>query len=357
MAEEQIRIPRVKLGNQGFEISPEVRVGPGARGLSPVVVLGGGGCRCKLEGWVWVAPIWRGRVPSSGSGHKGGGGRRVAGYGRVGGGGSGSRRSGVGVSRRRGMGAEGEGVVASPGLGGLRGVGLGCADLVWGCPVAGVCVRQEGGGGRGLGPRGSGAGVWLVFAGGRERGVVSQVSKLGFGCMGLSGTYNAPLPEEDGISIIKYAFNKGITFYDTSDIYGHEHANEILVGKALKELPRDKIQLATKFGVVRISPDEITVKGTPEYVRFCCEASLKRLNVDYIDLYYQHRVDTTVPIEDTMGELKKLVEEGKVKYIGLSEANPDTIRRAHAVHPITAIQMEWSLWTREIEEEIIPLCR
>lgn len=184
-----------------------------------------------------------------------------------------------------------------------------------------------------------------------------EVSKLGFGCMGLSGTYNAPLPEEDGISIIKYAFNKGITFFDTSDIYGHEHVNEILVGKALKELPRDKIQLATKFGVVRISPDEITVKGTPEYVRSCCEASLKRLNVDYIDLYYQHRVDTTVPIEDTMGELKKLVEEGKVKYLGLSEANPDTIRRAHAVHPITAIQMEWSLWTREIEEEIIPLCR
>lgn len=101
----------------------------------------------------------------------------------------------------------------------------------------------------------------------------------------------------------------------------------------------------------------MTVKGSPEYVRSCCEASLKRLGVDYIDLYYQHRVDTTIPIEETMTELKKLVEEGKIKYVGLSEASPDTIRRAHAVHPITAVQMEWSLWTRDIEEEIIPLCR
>ncbi|XP_024025211.1 perakine reductase [Morus notabilis] len=183
-----------------------------------------------------------------------------------------------------------------------------------------------------------------------------EVSKLGFGCMGLSGVYNAPVPEEVGISIIKHAFNKGITFFDTSDIYG-PHTNEVLVGKALRELPRDKIQLATKFGVVKIGTDEVEVNGTPEYVRSCCEASLKRLNVDYIDLYYQHRVDTTVPIEDTIGELKKLVEEGKVKYIGLSEANADTIRRAHAVHPITALQMEWSLWTRDIEEEIVPLCR
>ncbi|KAL5566258.1 hypothetical protein UlMin_029422 [Ulmus minor] len=183
-----------------------------------------------------------------------------------------------------------------------------------------------------------------------------EVSKLGFGCMGLSGFYNAPVPDGVGISIIKYAFNKGITFFDTSDVYG-VNANEILIGKALKGLPRDKVQLATKFGIVKMTPDKIIVKGTPEYVRSCCEASLKRLGVDYIDLYYQHRVDTTVPIEDTMGELKKLVEEGKIKYIGLSEANPDTIRRAHAVHPITALQMEWSLWTRDIEEEIIPLCR
>ncbi|CAB4283314.1 unnamed protein product [Prunus armeniaca] len=184
-----------------------------------------------------------------------------------------------------------------------------------------------------------------------------EVSKLGFGCMGLTGVYNSPVADEDGISIIKDAFSKGITFFDTSDVYG-PHLNEILIGKALKQLPREKIQLATKFGITgTVDPPTIVIKGTPEYVRSACEASLKRLGVDYIDLYYQHRVDTSVPIEETIGELKKLVEEGKVKYIGLSEASPDTIRRAHAVHPITAVQMEWSLWTRDIEEEIIPLCR
>ncbi|KAH7571914.1 hypothetical protein JRO89_XS04G0166300 [Xanthoceras sorbifolium] len=183
-----------------------------------------------------------------------------------------------------------------------------------------------------------------------------EVSKLGFGCMGLTGIYNDSVPEEIGISIIKHAFDQGITFFDTSDIYG-ANANEILVGKALKQLPREKVQLATKFGIVKMdSTSGLVINGTPEYVRSCCEASLKRLDVEYIDLYYQHRVDTSVPIEDTMGELKKLVEEGKIKYIGLSEASPDTIRRAHSVHPITAVQMEWSLWTREIEEEIVPLC-
>ncbi|PQM42215.1 putative aldo-keto reductase 1 [Prunus yedoensis var. nudiflora] len=173
-----------------------------------------------------------------------------------------------------------------------------------------------------------------------------EVSKLGFGCMGLTGVYNSPVADEDGISIIKDAFSKGITFFDTSDVYG-PHLNEVLIGKALKQLPREKIQLATKFGITgTVDPPTIVIKGTPEYVRSACEASLKRLGVDYIDLYYQHRVDTSVPIEETIGELKKLVEEGKVKYIGLSEASPDTIRRAHAVHPITAVQMEWSLWTR-----------
>ncbi|KAJ6380058.1 hypothetical protein OIU76_016669 [Salix suchowensis] len=176
--------------------------------------------------------------------------------------------------------------------------------------------------------------------------------------MGLSGMYNAPLPEEAGITIIKEAYNKGITFFDTADVYG-PHTNEILVGKALKHLPREKIQLATKFGIVPKGSDlrNSAVNGSPEYIRACCNASLKRLDLDYIDLYYQHRIDTSVPIEETMGELKKLVEEGKVKYIGLSEANPDTIKRAHAVHPISAVQMEWSLWSRDIEEEIIPLCR
>ncbi|XP_057736413.1 probable aldo-keto reductase 1 isoform X1 [Arachis stenosperma] len=185
-----------------------------------------------------------------------------------------------------------------------------------------------------------------------------EVSKLGFGCMNLTGAYAAGVSQEEGISIIKHAFNKGITFFDTSDIYGL-NANEILVGKVLKQLPRKKIQIATKFGIEKLDINTLNMKinGTPSYVRSCCEASLKRLGVEYIDLYYQHRVDTTVPIEDTMGELKKLVEEGKVKYIGLSEASSDTIRRAHAVHPITAVQLEWSLWTRDVEEEIIPLCR
>ncbi|KAA8536996.1 hypothetical protein F0562_029474 [Nyssa sinensis] len=184
-----------------------------------------------------------------------------------------------------------------------------------------------------------------------------EVSRLGYGCMGLTGMYGAPVPEEDGISFIKDVFNKGITFFDTSDVYGVNHSNEILVGKALKQLPREKIQLATKFGIVKIDLSSVTVNGTPEYVRSCCEASLRCLGVEYIDLYYQHRIDTKVPIEETMGELKKLVEEGKIKYIGLSEPSPDTIRRAHAVHPITALQMEYSLWTRDIEEEIIPVCR
>ncbi|MBA0737946.1 hypothetical protein Gogos_011363, partial [Gossypium gossypioides] len=298
-----------------------------------------------------------------------------------------------------------------------------------------------------------------------------QVSRLGFGCVGLSGVYNAPLSHEEGCSIIKEAFNRGITFFDTADIYGEKHDNEIMLGKALKQLPREKIQVATKFGFVKSESKGrplIEVKGSPQHVRACCEASLERLDVDYIDLYFQHRVDTSVPIEETvcinyiisfflgnslnmyieltarirpttidvmvhrparfchpkecpmfklralpieallatlipfdlaavylkkskltlntklskstqiktnpidksssnecftclllvkMGELKKLVEEGKIKYIGLSEPSVDTIKRAHKVHPITALQMEYSLWTREIEDEIIPLCR
>ncbi|KAL2324445.1 hypothetical protein Fmac_023503 [Flemingia macrophylla] len=184
-----------------------------------------------------------------------------------------------------------------------------------------------------------------------------EVSRLGFGCGGLSGIYNAPLSHEEGCEIIKEVFNKGVTFFDTSDLYGHNHDNEIMVGKALKQLPREKVQLATKFGITVSEGGVVGVKGTPEYVRQCCEASLKRLDVDYIDLYYQHRVDLSVPIEDTMGELKQLVNEGKIKYIGLSEASADTIRRAHAVHPITALQMEYSLWSRDTEEEILPLCR
>ncbi|XP_074293884.1 perakine reductase-like [Silene latifolia] len=185
-----------------------------------------------------------------------------------------------------------------------------------------------------------------------------EVSRLGFGCQNLTGLFNVTgltAAEEAGIAIIHDAFHKGVTFFDTADLYGN-YTNEVIVGKALKYLPREKVQIASKFGIVSLYPTMI-VKGTREYVRSCCEGSLSRLNVDYIDLYYQHRVDTSVPIEETMGELKKLVEEGKIKYVGLSEASPDTIRRAHAVHPVTAVQMEWSLWSRDIEEEIVPLCR
>ncbi|KAF5207706.1 NAD(P)-linked oxidoreductase superfamily protein, partial [Thalictrum thalictroides] len=181
-----------------------------------------------------------------------------------------------------------------------------------------------------------------------------EVSAQGLGCMGMSMFYGPPKPEAEMINLIHHAIDNGITFLDTSDIYG-PFTNEILLGKALKGI-RHKVELATKFGA-SFADGKASIRGDPAYVRAACEASLKRLQVDYIDLYYQHRVDTTVPIEATVGELKKLVEEGKIKYIGLSEASASTIRRAHAVHPITAVQLEWSLWTRDVEEEIIPTCR
>nr|ABK22828.1 unknown [Picea sitchensis] len=183
-----------------------------------------------------------------------------------------------------------------------------------------------------------------------------QVSAQGLGCMGMSsGSYGTPPPEEEMIPLIRHAIiSKGITFLDTSDVYG-PFTNEVLVGKAIKG-NREKVQLATKFGV-SFADGKPDIRGDPGYVRAACEASLKRLDVDCIDLYYQHRIDTKVPIEVTTGEMKKLVEEGKIKYIGLSEASASTIRRAHAVHPITAVQLEWSLWTRDAEEEIIPTCR
>ncbi|KAF4378421.1 hypothetical protein F8388_021615 [Cannabis sativa] len=184
-----------------------------------------------------------------------------------------------------------------------------------------------------------------------------EVSAQGLGCMGMSAYYGPPKPESDMIALLHHAINSGITFLDTSDIYG-PFTNEILLGKALKGGMREKVQVATKFGIKYDEGGEnFEVKGDPTYVRAACEASLKRLQVDYIDLYYQHRIDTRVPIEVTIGELKKLVEEGKIKYIGLSEASASTIRRAHAVHPITAVQLEWSLWTRDTEEDIIPTCR
>ncbi|KAK8507669.1 hypothetical protein V6N13_025328 [Hibiscus sabdariffa] len=182
-----------------------------------------------------------------------------------------------------------------------------------------------------------------------------QVSAQGLGCMGMSAFYGPPKPEPDMIALIHHAINSGVTFLDTSDVYG-PHTNEILVGKALQDGVRNKVQLATKFGIV-LTQGKREIRGDPAYVRAACEGSLKRLGVDCIDLYYQHRVDTRVPIEVTIGELKKLVEEGKVKYIGLSEASASTIRRAHVVHPITAVQLEWSLWSRDVEADIIPTCR
>uniref|UniRef100_A0A0E0KP55 NADP-dependent oxidoreductase domain-containing protein n=1 Tax=Oryza punctata TaxID=4537 RepID=A0A0E0KP55_ORYPU len=185
-----------------------------------------------------------------------------------------------------------------------------------------------------------------------------EVSAQGLGCMGMSAVYGERKPEADMVALIRHAVAAGITFLDTSDIYG-PHTNEVLLGKALAEASREggvlreEVQVATKFGIT----PSWEVRGDPAYVRAACEGSLRRLGVGCIDLYYQHRIDSTVPVEITMGELKKLVEEGKIKYIGLSEASASTIRRAHAVHPITAVQIEWSLWSRDVEEDIIPTCR
>ncbi|KAF7016156.1 unnamed protein product [Triticum aestivum] len=164
-----------------------------------------------------------------------------------------------------------------------------------------------------------------------------EVSAQGLGCMGMSAFYGAPKPEPDMVALIHHAVAAGVTFLDTSDMYG-PHTNEILLGKALQGDMREKVDLATKFGV-SFADNKWNVRGDPTYMRAACEGSLKRLAVDCIDLYYQHRIDKNLPIEVTIGELKKLVEEGKIKYIGLSEASASTIRRAHAVHPITAVQL------------------
>ncbi|KAI6693871.1 hypothetical protein NL676_021581 [Syzygium grande] len=181
-----------------------------------------------------------------------------------------------------------------------------------------------------------------------------EVSAQGLRCMGMSPFSGPPKPEPDMVALLHHAVGTGVTFLDTSDLYG-PHTNEILLGKALKGGVRRKVELATKFGTSFVD-GKAEVRGDPAYVRAACEASLKRLDVDCIDLYYQSRINTRIPIEVTIKELKKLVEEGKIKYIGLSEASASTIRRAHAVHPITAVQLEWSLWTRDVEAEIVPTC-
>jgi aryl-alcohol dehydrogenase-like predicted oxidoreductase len=182
------------------------------------------------------------------------------------------------------------------------------------------------------------------------------VSALGLGCMGMSEFYG-PTDESEGIATIHRALDLGVTLLDTADVYG-PHTNEILVGKAVRGR-RDGVVIATKFGIVRdpSQPERRGISGKPEYVRASCEASLKRLGVETIDLYYQHRIDRTTPIEETVGELAKLVQEGKVRYLGLSEASPATLERACTVHPIAALQTEFSLFYREPEREILPACR
>jgi aryl-alcohol dehydrogenase-like predicted oxidoreductase len=182
------------------------------------------------------------------------------------------------------------------------------------------------------------------------------VSALGLGCMGMSEFYG-PTDEAAGIATIQRALDLGVTLLDTADVYG-PFTNEILVGKAVKGR-RDGAIIATKFGIVRDPDDPLRrgISGKPAYVRACCEASLKRLGVDTIDLYYQHRIDRSTPIEETVGEMARLVQEGKIRHLGLSGASPATLERACAVHPIAALQTEFSLFYREPEREILPACR